>query len=71
MEFMWICSEWASLCDLLDDIEVMLEHPGRRTGQSSWEYQCSWWVLGSKHGVVGALRLFALGGGVMHHWGTP
>lgn len=38
MEFMFVCSEWASLWDLLDDIGVMLECPGRWKGQISWEH---------------------------------
>lgn len=38
VKFMFICSEWASFCDLPDDLGFMLECPGGWTGQISWKH---------------------------------
>lgn len=35
VKFMFVCSEWASFCDLPDDLSFMLECPGGWTGQIS------------------------------------
>lgn len=68
LEFTCVCSEWASLCDLLGDTGVMLEREGQGRSLRS---VCMAVGVGLQVWGHVAPELLPLVGGFLCHWGDP